>query len=496
MSRAPRWFMLPWVAVSIMVGIVAFTATAGLTSSMVAAAAGGALASGIAAVVLRNPLTANPLLAGAPRAMRRLFALGVALVIAQMLLTATFIIDPELVTWEPRPWTPQRSNHSCVSSYWIALERIGDTPDVYSEEIYSVPQRDPTVPRVARPIGPLLIDQYEYPPPFLVAPRIIAAATDDFWGFRRVWFALNTAIVLVGVILIAARFDRALGTHALWLTPFVLLAPAVVITLVVGNVQLAVIAASMIAMLLFERGRHAAGGAVLAYAIVSKLYPGLLLLFLLLRRDWRAAAWTAFFSIAILAISIADVGIEPYVAFARHMPKLLSGEAFPAFRNPAAIAVNESIPGLAFKLKLLGVPHMGFAASKALGWIYTLVAVALTARLALRPIAAGREPLVWITILILATMRSPFLPTYAVFPSLWLATLLAALTWGRSVRFFLCIAAWVALAFTFGTGAVPPVLNAIWTFVHTVAAFFLVVVALRYKRPTEIRGGTAPPPGA
>ena len=90
------------------------------------------------------------------------------------------------------------------------------------------------------------------------------------------------------------------------------------------------------------------------------------------------------------------------------MPKLLSGEAFPAFRNPAAIAIDESIPGLVFKLKLFGVPYMGFAASRALGWIYTVVALALTARLALQPVAAAREPLAWLTILILATMRSPF----------------------------------------------------------------------------------------
>ena len=213
-----------------------------------------------------------------------------------------------------------------------------------------------------------------------------------------------------------------------------------------------------------------------------------MLFYLLLRRQWRAAAWTALFSIAFIAISLADVGTQPYVAFVKHMPKLLSGEAFPAFRNPAAIAINESVPGLVFKLKLLGVPHMGFAASQVVGWIYTLIAVALTARLALRPAAADREPLVWLGILILATMRSPFLPTYSVFPSLWLATLLAALTWGRSRTFLLCIVAWAVLAFTFGTGAVPPLVNAAWTFVHTVAAFVLVGVAMRYRtHPAKTR---------
>ena len=60
-------------------------------------------------------------------------------------------------------------------------------------------------------------------------------------------------MVVAAVILVARRFDRALGTHALALTPFVLLAPAVVITFIIGNVQLAIIAVSMVAMLMFER---------------------------------------------------------------------------------------------------------------------------------------------------------------------------------------------------------------------------------------------------
>jgi hypothetical protein len=491
MPSVPRWFsFLTWGTLSILSAIGAFTATAGLTGSIVAAAVVGAT---LAIVVLGRLLwspTANATLAGVPPGIRRLFAIGAPLLVAQLLLAAAFIMDPSLARWDASPWTPQRSNHSCVSSYWVACAAVRIAPDVYAEEIYSIPQADPAAARVGRPIGPFVIDQYEYPPAFLVLPRLIASATGDFWTFRRVWFALNLAVVVAGLVIVAARFDRALGTYARWLTPFVLVAPAMVITLVMGNVQLAIIAAAMIAMVLFERGRHAAGGALLAYAIVSKLYPGLLLVYLLLRRDRRAVVWTAVFAIAIVGVTIADFGVSPYVAFATHLPKLLSGEAFPAFRNPAAVAINESIPGLVFKLKLFGVPYMGFAASKALGWIYTVVALALVARLALRPMAAGREPLAWITILILATMRSPFLPTYAPFPSLWLATLLAALTWGRSGVFTTAVVAWVVLAFTFGTAGAPPAVNAIWTFAHTIAAFVLVAIAVQVA-PTPAEVGRA-----
>lgn len=482
MPSVPRWFpVLAIATIVILAGVVAFTATLGLTGSFLVATVAGALC-GVLAGRQLWPATVTAASDGVPPGIRRLFAIGAPVLVGQILFVTAFIVNPSLTQWNASPLMPQRSNHSCVSSYWVACDAIRTAPDIYAEEIYSLPQANPAAPRAPRPIGPLLIDQYEYPPAFLAVPRLLSAATGDFWSFRRLWFALNLGVVLAGLVIVGARFDRALGTGARWLTPFVLVAPAMIVTVIMGNIQLAIIAASMIAMVLFERGRHAAGGLVLGYAIVSKLYPGLLILYLLLRREWRPVVWTSVFSIVFVAVTLVDFGIDPYFAFVSHLPKLLSGEAFPAFRNPAAIAINESIPGLVFKLKLFGVPYMDFAAARVVGWIYTVVAVALVARLALRPAAPGREPLAWITILILATMRSPFLPTYAPFPSLWLATLLAALAWGRSPAWIAAVVAWLVLSFTFGTGAAPPRVNAIWTFAHTVAAFVLVAIAMRASR--------------
>src|SRR5829696_6315081 len=164
MSSVPKWLpWLAWTTLAVLGLIPIFTATAGLTRSLIAATI-------LAAVVV--------------------------VLIAQLLLASAFIVNPHLARWEGRPWTPQRSNHSCVSSYWIACEHIRSAPDVYAEEIYSIPQVNRAAPRLPRPIGPLLIDQFEYPPAFLVLPRLIGAVTGDFWGFRRVWFALNLAAVV------------------------------------------------------------------------------------------------------------------------------------------------------------------------------------------------------------------------------------------------------------------------------------------------------------
>jgi hypothetical protein len=238
----------------------------------------------------------------------------------------------------------------------------------------------------------------------------------------------------------------AAGTRALLYSPLIWAAIPTISTLQKGNVQGMVIVASMLAMVLFERRRWAAGGVLLAFVTLSKLYPGLLIVYLLARREWRAVAWTAVMGAVFLVWSILDTGWAPYVAFRGHFPGLVGGEAFPAFRNPAATAINFSIPGLVFKLKLFGVPGMSFGAAKVVGWIYTLIAAAVTVLAARRNPRDGERPLVWLAILILATLRSPFLPqAYAAFPPLWLLTLLAAtyLPTGRILA--MALLGWAAL---------------------------------------------------
>jgi hypothetical protein len=212
-----------------------------------------------------------------------------------------------------------------------------------------------------------------------------------------------------------------------------------------GNVQVLVIALAMLALAFFQRQKLAAGGMLLAYAIVSKLFPGLLAIDLIVRRRWRALAWTAGFAIALTLLALADVGPSQFASFLRHLPGLVGGEAFPAFRNPPAVAVNLSIPGLVFKLKLFGFAGASFAASKALGWIYTAIALWLVVFIARRSRSQRELTLAWMAILVLATLRSPFLPqSYAVFAPLWLLTLFSATHAATPRAVLLTVAGWLA----------------------------------------------------
>jgi alpha-1,2-mannosyltransferase len=414
-------------ALGLATGIFALTAGLGLTGSWVAAV----LIALVLAVLVAVQTWRRPIVpldeAAASRGLKVLSGLATAAALVQLCRLAVFMVAPQETGYSAVPSSEWEIRHSCLSAYFVAAQAADSGANVYDTALYNRPDDDPKAPRKARRIGPFNVDVFEYPPPFLALPRTLRLIAPDFLRFRMLWFGLNCGIVLLASLVVARRLGPAAGTRALLLSPLLWVALPTLSTLQKGNVQALVIVASVMAMLLFERQRHAAGGALLAFATVSKLYPGMLIVFLLARRQWHALAWTAALGTVFCLWTLLDLGWAPYVSFLDHLPGLLGGEAFPAFRNPSAMAINLSVPGLVFKLKLFGATSLSFGASKIVGWIYTLAILAATWIAARRPLQGPEAPVVWLGILTLATLRSPFLPqAYGAFPSLWLLTLLAA----------------------------------------------------------------------
>ncbi len=421
--------MRPLVASSLglAVGLFTFALGLGLSGSWLAAALICLVSAGGAGWLFwkRPFVELDP--AACPRSLALVSGIATVLAFVQLARLTVFIVAPAHVDFAQFPSSKFEVRHSCVSAYYVAAQATSDSPNVYDPKLYTAPEDNGVGIRKPKTLGSFNVDVYEYPPPFLAVPRWLELAAPEFLPFRMVWFGLNGLAILTAFMLVARSLGSAVGTRALLLSPLVWLAIPTISFLEKGNVQGAMIALAMIAMVLFERRRWASGGVLLAYATVSKLFPGLLLIYLLVRRQWRAVAWTAAFGAIFTLLSLMVLGMPGYAAFLKHLPGLLGGEAFPAFRNPASMAVNYSVPGLVFKLKLFGVPGMGFGASKVVGWLYTIVAVAVTVLLGKRGLQGEDKPLVWLAILTVATLRSPFLPhAYAAFPALWLATLLAA----------------------------------------------------------------------
>jgi hypothetical protein len=404
----------------------------------------------------------------------------------QLARVCIFIINPAQVSCaiSPSRGLGLVNSHSCLSAYYVAARSAATVPNVYAYELYSFPSESPTALRKPRRIESFNIDAYEYPPPFLLLPRALAILAPDFLRFRMIWFALNGVVILIGILTVVRMLGPVAGTRALLLSPLVLASDLVIGTLQVGNLQAMIFFLAIIAMVLLAQRRYAAGGALLAFVTVSKLFPGLLLVYLLVRRKWRALAWTTGLIAALVVISLLDTGWTPYKAFLDHLPRLLGGESFPAFRNPGAFAKNYSVPGMAFKLQLFGVTGASFGAMKIVGWIYTLVILAITIIVARRTLNREEEPLAWLTILIVASLRSPFLPAYAVVPVLWLLTLLAA-TVAPTVR-MLCgtLLAWAILNIAIPQQGPDPRLMSVIILLPQAVIVILVGLALR-NRPVS-----------
>jgi hypothetical protein len=466
-------------------GVIVFMAMAAFVPGWFAPAVVAAIAAPPAAwLVLRRH---RRLLIGVPAAFQALFVLGALVVAILLVRLCVFMMVPAATAWSVEPGSRFMTRHSCVSAYYVAGSLVTTVPDVYDTGVYSLPQ-PPGAPRRARTIGPFNVDIYEYPPTFLLLPRLLRLLTPDFFDFRRLWFAVNLLVVAIGLVAIARRIDAALGTWTLWLTPFALVPLGIMLTLQIGNVQLAFIAVALLGMLALERGHLATGGLLLGYATVGKLFPALLIVYLLLRRDWRAAGWTIGACALLGLVTLADVGWTPFAAFLDHLPKLLSGEAFagPLVGNPDAAAINQSVPGVVFKLRLLGGPLWSYGAARIVGWAYTAVVLWAVWSLARHPAEAGRAPLIWLGILILASMRSPFLPQYGLFPSVWLATLAVGVWWAVPASRVLFVVLWAALAANFAQGSASPAVNSVLTFGQTLAAFALVVATARMRLPAAV----------
>ncbi|HKO18826.1 MAG TPA: glycosyltransferase family 87 protein [Acidobacteriaceae bacterium] len=465
-------------------GIFAFSAAMGFTGSRVA----GVAVAVVVAVLVGCVLWLRPIVAldqnAAPSALKVISALATVAALIQLARICVFMVNPAATAFAIGP---QRAaglsiRHSCLSAYYVAARSALAVPNVYSYDLYSLPQKNPEAQRVPRPIATFDVDAYEYPPPFLLLPRALAVAIPDFLRFRMVWFGLTGTVALLGLLVVLPMLGAGIATRALLLSPLIFASDLMILTLQIGNFQAMIFAFAMIAMVLIARRHYAVGGALLAFATVSKLFPGFLVVYFIVRRRWRALGWTVGFCAVFVILSLLDTGRTPYRAFMAHLPRLLSGESFPAFRFPEAIAKNLSVPGMVFKLQLFGLVHAPFAAMRVIGQIYTLLALAVTVLIAKRPLPSAQRPLAWLAILAIASFRSPFLPQYGVIPALWLLTLVGARLAPTVKNLSAVLLAWVIVNIPAPQGLDVRVVSILLLFTQAVM-LILVIVAVRTPQP-------------
>lgn len=342
---------------------------------------------------------------------------------------AVFMGDEGRVEKSVYPFDEFFAHHSCLSAYFrAAVFQERGVRNVYLRTLYEGPEGEP------KPIGNLAIDVFLYPPPFLILPRLALLASRSFPAWRAAWFAIEGGMILLALLATARWLGGRQAIAAGLLAPLVWLSIPTQLTLQIGNFHPFAVAISVLAMLAFERERHALGGALLASGIVCKIFPGVLLLFLLFRRRWRSAAWTAGFAFGYVVLAIAVLGLAPFQAFwSYHLPRLSSGAAFETlFVHPDVVACNHAAFAIVQKLGLLGVPGMSSRVAELGSWVYGAALVGAAALAARVGPERSSNVLVWLALLQLGALRSPFVPdVYAQFTLLWILTVLLALGGSR-----------------------------------------------------------------
>ena len=406
-----------------------------------------------------------------------------------------FMSDPSQ-TWGSLVPVPDVVDHMCMTAYVYAadLSRQGE-PNVYDERhwpaFHTNDAAAPSTRSSVAELDPWISDPYEYPPQFLLLPRLGLLATNHFLVLRAVWFALEATLLLAVALSLARWIGGHAGLVVGLLSPALVASVPALFNLQFGQAHLLVFAFSLGALVAFERGRPALGGALLGTATVIKLFPALIILYLAMRRRWRDLAWTIGAMIALTALTFAVVGGAPFVAFARYqLPRIASGAAFSFFLDSLqTISSNFSVPGLVFKLGALGASSPTFRDASVLGWIYTLLLLALVVHAARRRVGDRlAEASIWLGLLNLGSLRSPLAPSgYVTLGALWLLTLFAARA-RRPREVALIVVAWIVIP------GGPPLSSAPWDialrFIGQLAMIALSVYGVWHfpEEPLSARG--------
>jgi alpha-1,2-mannosyltransferase len=372
--------------------------------------------------------------------------LGVLTVVQTARLSA-YMADPTRDWWlatKNEFW----SKHMCMSAYFYAadLNRQGE-PNVYMAQHY--PGLNPQAKSRATVANLSPDDPFQYPPQFLVLPRLAIALSNDFFVIRTVWFIVQALVFLCVAFLLARWYGGSAGITAAFLIPVLWISVPSMLNFQYGQFHVTAIALAVAAFLAFERERRIVGGALLAAAILTKGFPAIVLVPLVVGRRWKDVIAVGMWGAAFTAVAWAVLGNEPFAAFFQYqLPRVRSGvafafeEAWPDFRG-LLLAGNISVHSVVRKLGDLGLPGMSELVARTAHGVYSLAVIGFAVWGARARTREGRA-LVWLAVLNLAAMASPAAwGDYVPIGTLWLLTLLASRRLRELVTMPLLVVTWV-----------------------------------------------------
>jgi alpha-1,2-mannosyltransferase len=234
-----------------------------------------------------------------------------------------------------------------LSAYWLAARHL-----LGGEGIYSAAQ-------LAGPYAPQGQFLYLYPPFLAVLVAPLAWLFPDSYAPAMAAWALVGAVVAAAVVIGLGRLE-GVARHPVR-TAFLLAGafafPPLVAELVLGNVHVLLLGLLALAWwgVRAGSGRGAAvAGIAVGIASLIKLFPAVVLLWLLLTGRWRAVAWGIGAAVAGAALSVPITGIDPWLQY----PRVLLNLGSPADLTDAlapSVWLSAVMPSLAARVLVLVV---------------------------------------------------------------------------------------------------------------------------------------------
>jgi glycosyl transferase family 87 len=157
-----------------------------------------------------------------------------------------------------------------------------------------------------------------YPPAFAAVMAPLAAAFDDYRVATWLWSAIGAAILAV-VVLAVSRREALMERRDQGLVLLAAFAFAPVIgELVMGNVHLLILGLLAAAWIAVQRGTdrgEIVAGGLIGIATLIKIFPGVLILWLLLTGRVRGAIAALIAMVALAVVSLPVVGLEAWLQY-------------------------------------------------------------------------------------------------------------------------------------------------------------------------------------
>lgn len=358
-----------------------------------------------------------------------LFVLLGLLTIVQIARISTFKADPNSSFWV---LTPDETDHECGTSYFYAIElHDRGEQNIYLSDHYPALNRD--IEPQTEIEGMNVEDAYQYPPQFLLLPKLLLTITHDFPTIRIIWFSLQIIGIAIVFLLLAHWVGEVTGRWMAILTPLVIVSPCALYAFQYTQFHFIAIALAIAGMLAFEKNYNALGGALLAIAILGKIFPVFLLILLLAKKRWKPLAWTALSGVILTLATLVIFGAAPFSAFINYqLPRIQSFAAFafldiwPELRT-LFIADNFSPYGEIVKLSEMGIPGMTKAVASGFNIFFTVSLIGLTIYASYQLKSRVRRIQIWLAVVGLGSITSPAAwGDYIFLPAIWLLTTLAA----------------------------------------------------------------------